>query len=172
MTRVVDGDARGFSRIGKRREVAEACEEDGGIHHVMAEFFRGVREIGVGEDEVILCIPEPQSAAFVRIASTSPGNAARFFRASFCAEPMSPTCHASAPQHACAGGMTTSMPLRASTAMVAVLISPGRVRGRSGTWRAESAMHARLDGARHGRSKRAVGFGLIVKQDAGTSAIF
>ena len=38
---------------------------------------------------------------------------------------------------------------------------------------AESAMHARLDGARHGRSKRAVGFGLDrVKQDAGTSAIF
>src|SRR5438270_930449 len=27
------------------------------------------------------CIPEPQPAAFVRIASTSPGNAARFFRA-------------------------------------------------------------------------------------------
>ncbi len=57
MTRVVDGDARGFSRIGKRREVAEACEEDGGIHHAMAEFFRGVREIGVGEDEVILVHP-------------------------------------------------------------------------------------------------------------------
>ena len=57
VTCVVNSDARCFSRIGDRREVAEAREKDGGIEHAVAEFFRGIRKLGAREDEVVFVHP-------------------------------------------------------------------------------------------------------------------
>ena len=74
------------------------------------------------------CIAEPQPAAFVRMASTSAGKAARLRRAKARAAGRSPVCQASPPQQPCAAGTTTSTPFRASTSMVAVLMSGSSTR--------------------------------------------
>ena len=62
MAGVMARDARDFSRVGNRREVAKAREEDRGVEHAVAEFFRSIGNCA-GEDEVILVHPGAQPAA-------------------------------------------------------------------------------------------------------------
>ena len=98
---------------GRRRHPRRAC----------GRLRRGPRRVCRAGSRWYSRMVEPQPAALVTMASTSAGKAARLRRAKACAAAQSPECQARPPQQPWPDGMTTSTPLRASTSMVAVLMS-------------------------------------------------
>ena len=121
---VVVGDALRAAVAGGLSRAGRAREEDGHVHHPLAEGVRaglvrraaqdevvfvhgGAAAGGVGDDGVHVC----------REGSRGCGARRRWAAA------QSPECQARPPQQLWPAGMTTSTPLRASTSMVAVLMS-------------------------------------------------